>query len=348
MMLSASQPIAEWRQVDERTFREEIVSRHRPAVLRGLVSDWPAVKAARRSAADVAGYLARLDNGGAVDAILMPPGARGRISYNAAMDGFNFARKRLPLSAILEQLARYAHFEDPPSVAVQSAPVPGCLPGFAAENAMPILDAAVVPRIWVGNRVTVPAHFDESCNLACVVAGRRRFTLFPPEQVGNLYIGPLDFAPTGAAMSLAPLDDPDLERFPRLRTALSAALSAELDPGDALFIPTLWWHHVESLDPKLNVLVNFWWHGALGAVERSPSAMDGLLHCLLNIKPLSPELRDAWRQLFEHYVFGAEDDRFAHIPPPRLGVLGAMTPESAARVRSMLIANLKRDSAQAS
>ena len=183
----------------------------------------------------------------------MPPQARGRIAYNDSMDGINFAHRRLPLSAIVEQLSRYALFDNPPSVAVQSALIPECLPGFAVENRLPVLDEAVAPRIWLGNRVTVPAHVDESNNVACVVAGRRRFTLFPPEQVSNLYIGPLDYAPTGAAMSVADLVEPDFERFPRLKDALSAAYVAELAPGDALFIPTLWWHHVESLDQQLNV-----------------------------------------------------------------------------------------------
>jgi hypothetical protein len=92
-----------------------------------------------------------------VDAILMPPPARGRIAYDDAMDGFNFIRNRLPISAILEQLSRYAQFEDPPAVAVQSATVADCLPGFSAENRLSLLDAAVAPRIWIGNRVTVPA-----------------------------------------------------------------------------------------------------------------------------------------------------------------------------------------------
>jgi hypothetical protein len=273
----------------------------------------------------------------------MAPEARGRIAYNDAMDGFNFARRRLPLTAVLEQLSRYACFDDPPSVAVQSAFVAECIPGFGAANRLSLLDAAVAARIWIGNRVTVPAHFDESHNVACVVAGRRRFTLFPPEQVENLYIGPLDFAPTGAAMSLAPYPDPDLARFPRLEGALAAALGADLEPGDAIFIPTLWWHHVQSLDPKLNVLVNYWWHGSLGAVERTSSAMDALLHCLLNMRSLPPELRAGWRHMFEHYVFGADDERFAHIPAPRRGVLGEMTPDAAQRLRSTLIANLERD-----
>ena len=212
--------------------REEVFAAYRPAVLRGLVSDWPAVRSALSDAADFGRYLAAFDSGCPVDAILMgPPEARGRITYNAAMDGFNFVRNRLPVAAILEQLSRYARFEDPPAVAVQSALVADCLPGFAEENALSLLDAAVAPRIWIGNRVAVPAHFDESQNIACVVAGRRRFTLFPPEQVANLYVGPLDFAPTGAAMSLAPLAEPDFERFPRTREALAAAQVADLGPG---------------------------------------------------------------------------------------------------------------------
>jgi len=338
----APRPIAEWHEVDERKFREGIVPRYRPAVLRGLVQSWPSVQAARRSNADAVRYLTGFDNGSPVDAILMPPQARGRIFYNDAMDGFNFARRRLALSAVVEQLSRYALFDEPPSVAVQSAPIRECLPGFAAKNRLPILDAAIAARIWVGNRVTVPAHFDESDNIACVVAGRRRFTLFPPEQVANLYIGPLDFAPTGAAMSLVHVAEPDFERFPRFRDALAAACSAELGPGDALFIPTLWWHHVESLDPQLNVLVNYWWNGALGEVDRTESAMDCLLHALLNVRPLPPDLRQAWASMFHHYVFDASDDRLAHIPEHRRGVLGDMSPEDTRRIRNQLIAKLQR------
>jgi hypothetical protein len=337
-----TRPIPEWHDVDERTFREEIAAHHRPAVLRGVVRDWPAVRAALASPAAFCGYLTAFAGGSPVDAILLKPQERGRISYNAAMDGFNFVHNRLPISAIVDQLSRYALFDEPPAVAVQSAPVADCLPGFAAENRLSILDDGVAPRIWLGNRVTVPTHFDESSNVACVIAGQRRFTLFPPEQVGNLYIGPLDFAPTGAAMSMVHLAEPDFARFPKFKDALAAAWSAQLEPGDALFIPTLWWHHVESLDPKLNALVNYWWSGAQGNVASTPSAMDCLLHALLNIRPLAPELRTAWAAMFHHYVFDATEEQHAHIPDNRLGVLGKLSPEGTQRVRELLAAKLRR------
>lgn len=311
-------------------------------MLRGLVNDWPAVQAARASPTQLARYLAGFDNGSAVDAILMPPEARGQISYNDAMDGFNFVRNRLPVSRILEQLARYAQFDDPPAVAVQSALLDDCLPGFAAENRLAVLDPAIAPRIWIGNRVTVPAHFDESMNVACVVAGRRRFTLFPPEQVANLYVGPLDFAPTGAAMSMVRFAAPDFAKFPRFGQALAAARISELGPGDAIFIPTLWWHHVESLDSQLNVLVNYWWNGALGSVDRTASGMDCLIHALLNIRPMPDELRQAWAGLFDHYVFGANERDVDHIPGHRRGVLATPSPEAARRIRDLLIARLRR------
>ena len=342
MTLPVPQRIAEWRGVDARIFRNEIVPQYRPAVMRGLIGDWPAVGAARASAEQVARYLAALDTGSPVDAILMPPEERGRIAYDAEMNGFNFARRRVPVSSILEQLSRYAVFDRPPAVAVQSAALPDCLPGFATANRLALVDDTVVPRIWLGNRITVPAHFDESENIACVVAGRRRFTLFPPEQVSNLYIGPLDFAPTGAAMSMANLDPPDLERFPRLRAALDAALVAELEPGDALYIPTLWWHHVESLDRVMNVLVNYWWNGSLGDAARRPSGMDCMLHALLNLSPMPATLRAAWAAMFQHYVFEEDPARFAHIPPHRRGLLGDPAADAAERIRRLLVARLTR------
>jgi hypothetical protein len=333
--------VAEWRSAGGGSIREEVFGSYRPAVLRGLVRDWPAVRAGLESPDALGRYIAAFDSGQPADAILMPPAARGRIAYDAAMDGFNFKRNRLPISAILEQLSRYAAFADPPAVAVQSALIADCLPRFRDENRLDVLDAKVEPRIWIGNRVTVPAHFDESQNVACVVGGRRRFTLFPPEQVANLYVGPLDFAPTGAAMSLAPLAPPDFARFPRTRDALAAAFVAELEPGDAIFIPTLWWHHVESLDGRLNVLVNYWWKGALADVDRTPSGMDCLLHAVLNIRPMPEELRSGWASLFDHYVFRATEEGLSHIPAHRRGVLSKLSPEAEKRMRDFLIARLR-------
>jgi hypothetical protein len=156
---------------------------------------------------------------------------------------------------------------------VQSALIADCLPRFADENRLPVLDPTVQPRIWFGSAVTTPTHFDESNNVACVVAGTRRFTLFPPEQIANLYVGPLGHAPTGTPISLASLANPDFKQFPRLREALANAFVAVLEPGDALYIPALWWHHVESL-AKYNILVNYWWKGNPEAVTNADTALN--------------------------------------------------------------------------
>jgi hypothetical protein len=324
---------------DTELIRREVLTSGEPAVLRGLVSDWPAVAAARASPAGLLEYLRGLDSGAPVDAIMTPPEFRGRIFYREGLDGFNFVRNRLPLTAVVEQALRYAGHAHAPAVAVQSAPVRDCLPGFAAANPLPAADDSAEPRIWLGNAVTTPTHLDEWFNIGCVVSGRRRFTLFPPEQICNLYVGPLDYAPTGAPMSLVQLHAPDLGRFPRFREALAAARSAELSPGDALFIPPLWWHNVESLDP-LNVLINYWWH-ASGAALGSDSGYDSLRHAILNIRGLPGPVRAAWRALFEYYVFGDPGEVTGHIPPHRHGLLGALTPAETEQLREQIAQRLK-------
>jgi len=333
-------PIREITTFGEDVWREMIAS-GQPAVLRKLVGDWPAVAAGRRSAAAAVEYLRRFDNGHAVDAIMTPPEIAGRVFYTADMSGFNFLRNRLALTAVAEQALRYAGFERAPAVAVQSALISACLPGFAAENRVGFLDDTIAPRIWLGTAITTPTHLDEWNNIGCVVSGRRRFTLFPPEQIVNLYIGPLDFAPTGAPMSLVRLHDPDFGRFPRFRQALGAALTALLEPGDAIFIPPLWWHHVESLE-RFNVLVNYWWSPAPGAVTATDSGFDALIHAILNLRGLPAPTRKAWRALLDHFVFDEPETAVGHIPPQRHGVLGKPQGQALARWRTYLIEKLQK------
>jgi Cupin-like domain len=338
----AAQAIREFAAVDCDVIRREVLPDKRPAVLRGLVNDWPAVRHASESSAALVGYLKRFDNGKPVDAQMTAPQVDGQRYYNEAMTGINFIRNRLPLAALIEQVLRYAEFANPPAVAAQSALIRDCLPGFAEENRLTLLDDNVLPRIWLGNRITTPTHLDEWNNIGCVVAGRRRFTLFPPEQIENLYIGPLDFGHTGAPMSIVSLRNPDFERFPKFRAALGAAVTAELGPGDAIIIPPLWWHHVQSLE-SFNVLVNYWWRDNAEEVARADSGFDALLHGILSIRALPPATRRAWRDLFEQYVFGDGAAATAHIPQERRGILGPLSDEQTAALRAQLVKRLSRN-----
>lgn len=321
--------------------RSEVLADKQPAILRGLVKDWPAVSRFHESPGALVNYLRQHDNGTAVDALMTAPEIDGQISYNETMSGFNFHRNRLSLSTVAEQILRYGQFPKAPAVAVQSALIRDCMPAFSKENYLPLLDDTVLPRIWLGNRITTPTHVDEWNNIACVVAGRRRFTLFPPGQIANLYIGPLDFAPTGAAMSLASLRNPDFEKHPKFRDALAASMSAEVGPGDAIFIPPLWWHHVESLEP-LNVLVNYWWHETQGEAAKADSAFDALIHGILSVRDLPPQTRRAWAAFFEHYVFGAHGGAAEHIPAERHGILAYLTEAQRAALRAHLTKKLNR------
>jgi hypothetical protein len=339
--LPAPQAIRELSGLDSDVIRRDVLPDKRPAVLRGFVNDWPAVRHGSDSPVALVRYLSRFDNGKPVDVQMTPPQVDGQHYYNETMTGINFIRNRLPLAALIEQVLRYAHFPNPPAVAAQSALIRDCLPGFAEENRLSLVDQSVLPRIWLGNRITTPTHLDEWNNIGCVVAGRRRFTLLPPEQIENLYIGPLDFGHTGAPMSIVSLRNPDFERFPKFRAALDAAVTAELQPGDAIIIPPLWWHHVESLE-SFNVLVNYWWHDNAEDLARADSGFDALLHGILSLRALPPATRRAWSDLFEQYVFGDEAAATAHIPQERRGILGTLSVQQIAALRAQLVKRLSR------
>lgn len=316
---------------------DDLVASARPQVLRGLCRDWPLVQEAQRSHGDFARALAALDNGVPVDVLRMPPEADGVVGYNQAIDGFNYLHFKAGMTEVLQRLAAYSRVEGAvPGLALQSAQVSECMPGFLEHHQIGGLPQLARPRLWLGNNVTTPAHFDASHNLAVVVCGKRRFTLFPAGQVANLYIGPLDFAPTGAAITMARPDAPDFQRFPRLREALDHALVAELGPGDALYLPPLWWHQVESLD-SLNALVNYWW--VPPQAEARPPPLGALLHARLAFAGLSPSERRDWRVLFDHYVFG-DGDITSHIPEGRRGVLGELDADALAKLHQRIKSGL--------
>jgi hypothetical protein len=315
----------------------ELLRANEPVVLKGLVADWPAVAASRTHDGGDA-YLRRFYRDATVNAMLGAPDIGGRFFYNDDLTGFNFASMRVRLDAILGELQARRNDEIPPAIYVGSTTIDTALPGFRAENDLQLEGRDALASIWIGNRTRIAAHYDLPDNIACVVAGHRRFTLFPPEQLRNLYVGPVDFNPAGQAISLVDLHAPDLARFPRFAEALEHAQVAELEPGDAIFIPSMWWHHVEALD-RFNILVNYWW-------RQSPDYMDtptnSLMLALLTMRELPPAQRKAWQEIFRHYIFEAGDEAVAHLPEHARYALAPLTDDTARMLRATLLKRLNR------
>lgn len=337
-MLAEPRAIQELHGLDPQQLDPAVLRSTTPLVLRGLVRDWPLAQAGATSAQAAAAYLRGFDRGEAVVAQVGPPDIGGRFFYNADMSGFNFRPERVPLGVVLETLLRDLHNPQPPAIYVGSTTLDTYLPGLRAHNPIALPQREPLASIWIGNRTRIAAHQDLPDNLACVVAGRRRFTLFPPQQLANLYIGPLDLTPAGQPVSLVDIAAPDLQRFPRYAQALEHALVAELEPGDALFIPSMWWHHVEALTP-FNVLVNFWWRQSPAYMD---SPMNALMLALLTLRDLPAEQRAIWRDVFDRYVFDADADTAAHMPESARGVLAPMDEARARSLRARLLQRLNR------
>jgi len=333
------QEAAQWHDVDATLFEQTIRPRGRPAILRNLVQSWPATRAGRESPEALTRYLKSFYGGHPAPLFEGPADINGRFFYNDTLDGFNFESKRALLGDVLDRLHGYLGDKSAPALYAGSVSLPIYFPGFSQANKLNgLIGGSAIESIWIGNRTCIAPHFDNTENIACVVGGRRRFTMFPPDQIGNLYPGPLDLTPAGQPISLVDVRKPDLDRFPRFAQALRAAEVAELAPGDAVYIPALWWHNVEALE-DFNVLVNYWWRDVPDYFD-SPSM--SLVHCLLTIKSLPPEQRRAWRAVFDYLIFQPEGTALEHLPPESRRLFGDLTEAKAERIRSLLLKSLAR------
>ncbi|WP_058833664.1 cupin-like domain-containing protein [Luteimonas abyssi] len=319
---------------------DALVSEGQPVLLKGVARDWGLVRAGQVSTASAMAYLRGFDTGRPIPYSYGDASIQGRPFYTEDFTGLNVEVRRGGLGEVLDAIA--AHLDDPhpPTYYVASLPVAGALPGFGRDNDLRLADHGVpaAPGLWIGNRVVASCHYDVPDNLAVCAVGRRAFTVFPPEQIENLYPGPLDPTPGGQVVSLVDFARPDHARYPRFGEALAHAQTALLAPGDAIFIPGMWWHHVRSLEP-FNVLVNYWWRGAPAFL---PSPVSALHHALWAIRDLPEREKAAWCHVFDYYVFGPRAQAGDHIPEQARDVLGSIDETRARRIRAQLLDRLNR------
>ena len=271
------------------------------------------------------------------------PRSKARFSYNQECTGFNYETRSAPVADILAEIRENQAGSAHPYLYIQSLVLDENFPGLREHNNLKFDHAVfnnspVLAKIWIGSESIASAHYDVPNNMACCVVGHRRFTLFPPEQIHNLYPGPLDATPGGQVVTMVDLKNPDFEQFPRARQALEAAVVADLEPGDALFYPSMWWHHVEATAP-FNVMVNFWW---LSSPPYMGNPLDIVMHGILGLRDRPEAEKQAWREVFDYYVFGSAEKPREHLPEAVHGSLAEVDDMSARRLRAMVKAALNR------
>jgi hypothetical protein len=108
-------------------------------------------------------------------------------------------------------------------------------------------------RLWIsGPETSVPLHHDVAENIFIQLVGRKRFLLYPATASPWLYSNP--FRSALPNFSRFDPEAPDYARFPLSRAV--RPVSVVVGPGDALYLPSRWWHQVRSLE--LSVSINFW------------------------------------------------------------------------------------------
>jgi len=318
---------------------ESILNSTTPVILKDFAQQWPIVIAGKQSPEKGADYIRKIYSGEPVTACYGEAEIKGRVFYNQDMSGFNYRGAKVDLNVVLDKLLEHSNDQHSPTMYMGSTEINRWFPGFNQENPIALDDCQPLTSMWIGNKSKIAAHYDFPQNIACSVIGKRRFTLFPPEQISNLYVGPIEFAPGGQEISLVDFDQPDFEKFPKFEQAINAAQVAELDAGDALLLPSMWWHHVEGLD-SLNVLVSHWWRNSPAHLGRPNNA---LLLAILSLRSLPEAQRKAWQHIFNHYIFDHQDGDQDHIPEQVREMLNFPLDDiSARKIRADLLNKLKR------
>lgn len=230
-------------------FESDFVRASRPVILRGAIGDWPAM---RKWSLE---YFKREFGERELPIIQEKNG-----SHYDVQNGLHYDRIRF--GDYCDLLADGGSHGLYMSVRVHEA-----IPELFADIRPPAYTASAQwarSRFWMGGPgAKGPLHRDLPENLYAQIGGRKRFLLLERRLTRMVHrhsfrSGVPNYSPVDA-------EDPDLSRFPRFRGA--PVLYADLEPGDLLYIPSMWWHQARSLTTSF--AVNLWWlNGPKVAVAR--------------------------------------------------------------------------------
>jgi len=130
-----------------------------------------------------------------------------------------------------------------------------------------------LPVLFVGgegSKVVMHYDMDLANNFHFNFVGEKKVILYPPDQTGLLYKVPYSIV----SMEIIDMDNPNFERYPAL--AKAKGVEARLKHGDALYIPSHWWHFIKYETACLSL--------TLRSLPKSPKKIAEVLNNLLFIR----------------------------------------------------------------
>jgi hypothetical protein len=224
-------------------FLRDVVATGRPLVIGGKARGWR--KLPRWTPA---GLAARLGS----RRVEVAASSTDAFDYGADERRYDLAE--MPFGELVERVARPIPGE--PRLYLMQQPLRRWFPELEPELTLPrgLAETSVLRHLWVGAAGnSTPLHYDTAHNLFAQIHGRKRFTVFEPSDAPRLF--PHAEGSRHPHVSRIDPERPDLTTFPAFAEA--RASDVVLEPGELLFLPARYWHHVRSLD--VSISVNTWW-----------------------------------------------------------------------------------------
>jgi hypothetical protein len=331
-------PVSEFAGFDQSRL-ELAMQDHQPIVFRGAADAWPLVKYSKRSIKTLLDKLRDLVGHNLVDAKVGLPGDNGLISgagFVGAKNLPNAFHARRPFSGILNEIERESSNPTGHYVYMFSVKVAEQLPELLPFLELPKINHQTFNgdwRLWLGSGDhSAQIHADGEENLFFAIAGQKTFTVYPPQALPDLYVCALEGGAYSAQSSTVNPQDPDLTRFPKFTNAQKIAREVTLKPGDMMYLPSRWWHSVDSVG--LNLGINYWWSDVPDTAVADSTRV--FANALLYTRTMPDHWRAYWKVLFDQFVFLENGEPFPHLPPHQQGYAGDPDPARRTEILNVL------------
>lgn len=219
--------------IEPEQFFADFYAANRPVILTGLVDHWPALKK----------WTLEYLQGAVGNAVVELQAARTEAAdYELAKDRH---KRFVPMHEVLSAIRSVEASNDFYLTAYNDTTNKHALAGLWDDLTPVSILSHQSPRdgyFWLGPKGTLtPFHHDLTNNLLVQVMGRKKVQLVPSWEVGRMKNGVHCFS------------DRDPAEWDGADASLPPKLECIIGPGDALFLPIGWWHHVEALDASISM-----------------------------------------------------------------------------------------------